>query len=88
MVFIPFVFLIALKCGLMHDPVAARFGELQAMPSTRFDTSRTVPMHAVWWKEHREVMRFLFNAPRSFVVLIIYLLGFGRIVIKYIVCLI
>lgn len=42
------------------------------------------PMHvAVWWKNHRELVRLCLNAPRALVSLIIYLIGFGRIVDKY-----
>jgi hypothetical protein len=84
---IPFIFWLCLRRALKDDPIAVRLStSILCKVSVFSPLSRVLynfTSSSVWWREHREQLRLILNAPRSFVVLIIYLIGFGRVVIKY-----
>jgi hypothetical protein len=90
---IPFIFWVYLRRALNDDPIAVRLSEFVNAANLSVGSPCYVSVvsnavcYAVWWREHREQLRLILNAPRSFVVLIIYLIGFGRVVIKCVPCL-
>jgi hypothetical protein len=36
----------------------------------------------VWWRKYRERIRLILNAPRCFIVAIVFMVAFGRVCVK------